>query len=104
MTQTIQSLINALRGELEQYGEMLALLDRQRQYVTARAAEEVFQSIGLIKSQGVAIQNAREHREKCRAETARELLRADETTFADLIPLLPADYQPLLKALVEENN
>ena len=104
MIESIVILVSALREELEQYGEMLALLDRQQQQVIARAADEVFQSIGLIKSQGVAIQTARARREVCRASVAKDLLQSEHAPFADLIPLLPADYQPLMKALVEENN
>lgn len=104
MIESIQTLINAMRAELEQYGEMLALLDRQRQSVTARSADEVFQSIAPIKAQGVAIQNARAHREECRAQVAKTLDREENASFADLIPLLPADYRPLVEALVEENN
>lgn len=104
MIESIQTLIKALREELEQYGEMLVLLDRQREQVTARAAEEVFHSIGLIKAQSIAIQNARAHREECLAQVAQSCDRDAETTFADLMPLVPADYRPLLRALVEENN
>ncbi len=104
MIESIQTLINALRAELEQYGEMLALLDRQRQSVTARSADEVFQSIAPIKAQGAVIQEARARREECRAQVARKLDREADASFADLIPLLPADYRPLVQALVEENN
>ena len=59
MTEHIQHLIEALREELQQYGEMLALLDRQHQYIMIRAAEDVFQSISPIQAQGAAIQSAR---------------------------------------------
>ena len=104
MTEIITRLVGALRDELEQYGEMLALLDRQQQQVIARAADEVFQSIGLIRDQGQAIQNARALREERRAELAQALFMDEDLPFAELIPLLPADYQPLLNALVHENN
>ena len=104
MTETIVNLVGALRDELQQYGEMLALLDRQQQSVIHRAADEVFQSIGLIKSQGLAIQNARAQREICRAEVGRAVRQSEEASFADIIPLLPADYRPLVGALVDENN
>jgi len=104
MIESIVTLVSALREELQQYGEMLALLDRQQHQVIARAAEEVFQSIALIKAQGLAIQNARAHRESCRAVVAEGLAKASETPFAELIPLLPHDYRPLIGALVEENN
>jgi flagellar biosynthesis/type III secretory pathway chaperone len=104
MTQKIEILVNALRKELEQYGEMLALLESQQQKIVARSADEVFQSIAPIKTQAGVIQEARAHRSACTADLAQSLGRPSETTFAELIPLLPADCRPLLSALVEENN
>jgi flagellar biosynthesis/type III secretory pathway chaperone len=101
---SIVTLISALRDELQEYGEMLALLDRQQQQVIERAADEVFHSIGMVKNQGVAIQNARALREEWRAKVAYTLQRREDATFAEIIPLLPADYRPLVGALVEENN
>jgi flagellar biosynthesis/type III secretory pathway chaperone len=104
MIQSIKLLIDALRDELQNYGEMLALLDRQQEYLVARDASEVFQSISLIKAQGAAIQQSRSRREEGRRAVALDSSQEPEITFADLIPLLPADYQPLLRALVDENN
>jgi hypothetical protein len=104
MIESLQNLIGALRRELQEYGEMLALLDRQQQLVVARAAEEVFQSISLIQAQGSVIQVARSDREACHLKVARELRQEESITFALLLPQLPADYRPLVQALVEENN
>ncbi len=104
MTENIANLVSALRQELEQYGEMLALLERQQQQVGARCADEVYQSIAPIKSQGLAIQKARAHREERRAQLAETLRQPRESSFAEMIPLLPADCRPLLCALVQENN
>jgi flagellar biosynthesis/type III secretory pathway chaperone len=104
MIQSIQLLIDALRDELQNYGEMLALLDRQQEHLIARTASEVFQSISLIKAQGTAIQQARARREECRCLVAAQCRQPPEAAFAVLIPLLPSDYQPLLRALVDENN
>ena len=40
MIDSLKKLIEALRDELKNYGEMLVLLDRQQQeYLTTRAAE-----------------------------------------------------------------
>jgi flagellar biosynthesis/type III secretory pathway chaperone len=103
-TDDIQPLIGALRDELQQYGEMLALLDRQQDQVKARSANEIFQSISLIQAQAAAIQDARQHREQCRAAAALACRRTESAPFTDLIPLLPPDYRPLLQALVDENN
>src|SRR5689334_25193181 len=104
MTESIQQLIVALREELQQYGEMLALLDRQQQLVVVRAGNEVFQSVGQIEAQATVIAGARVRREECRRQAAKKLGRSEDTPFTDLIPLLPAEYRPLVKALVDENN
>jgi flagellar biosynthesis/type III secretory pathway chaperone len=104
MTENIANLVSALRQELEQYGEMLALLERQQQQIGARCADEVYQSIGPVKRQGLAIQQARTHREECRAQLAQTLHRTRDSSFAELISLLPADCRPLLCSLVRENN
>jgi flagellar biosynthesis/type III secretory pathway chaperone len=104
MIQSIKLLIDALRDELKNYGEMLALLDRQQAYLLARDASEVFQSISLIKAQGAAILQSRASREEGRRAVALSFRQQAETSFADLIPMLPPDYQPLLRALVDENN
>lgn len=104
MTESIQQLIAALREELQQYGEMLARLDRQQQFIAIRAGAEVFQTVGLIQAQATAILGARTRREECRRQAAKNLGRPGDTLFVDLIPLLPAEYRPLVKALVEENN
>ncbi|MGD1084494.1 MAG: flagellar export chaperone FlgN [Verrucomicrobiota bacterium] len=100
----LEPLIGALREELQQYGEMLALLDRQQEQVKARSADEIFQSISLIQAQAGAIQGAREHRERCRREAAQQCGEPENAPFGRLIPRLPADYRPLVTALVEENN
>ena len=104
MLVSINNLIEALRDELKNYGEMLVLLDQQQEYLMTRAANEVSQSISLVQEQGSAILQARRQREDCRRAVAEAVGEVESTSFADLIPLLPADYQPLLKALVEENN
>ena len=104
MTEKIQKLVNALRDELTEYGEMLALLDRQQHSVIERAADDVFQSIGFIQRQGSTISQTRAHREECARAVAEDLCHQSDAGFAVLIPLMPAPYRPLVKALVDENN
>jgi flagellar biosynthesis/type III secretory pathway chaperone len=104
MTERIQNLINALRDELKEYGEMLALLDRQQQSVIARHADEVFQSVGFIRRQAEVFAETRARREECLRVTAVDFAQPADASFAVLIPLLPAAYRPLVKALVDENN
>src|SRR5690242_9737309 len=104
MTDSTEQLISALREELQQYGEMLALLDRQQQLLVDRTPDEISQSVRLIQAQGVAIQKARAHRESCRRRVAMAYSQPENAPFADLIPALPAELRPLIKALVDENN
>jgi flagellar biosynthesis/type III secretory pathway chaperone len=104
MTESIQNLVNALRDELQEYGGMLALLDRQQQSIIARDADTVFQSIGFVQRQVATISDARARREACAGIVAQELGREKDASFAVLIPLLPPAYRPLVKALVDENN
>lgn len=104
MTELIQKLVNTLRDELKEYGEMLSLLDRQQHAVIERLAADVFQSVGLIQRQSVTIRETRLRREEVAGEVARDLCQPEDAGFDSLIPRLPADYRPLVKALVDENN
>ena len=104
MTDKTQDLISALREELKNYGEMLALLDRQQGSIISRASHDVFQSISIIKAQTDAIQAARAAREDCRRAIAEKLSQEPDISFTDLIATLPGEYRPLLQALVDENN
>lgn len=104
MTEPLKLLITALREELKQYGEMIALLEQQQEYMMARATEDLYQSVAVIQAQANAIQSARRVREGHQKSLARLLDLADTATFQELLPLLPADYRPLVQALAQENN
>ena len=61
MMAILQELIEALRNELQQYGEMLALLEQQAESIRVQGAESP--SISAIETQSGAIQEARSARE-----------------------------------------
>jgi len=100
----IHKLIEALRQELQEYGEMLALLNRQQAAVVERAADDVLQSVTFINEQLPRIQAARQQRESCQNELAQALGRAGEGAFSKLVPLLPEKFRAALEILVRENN
>lgn len=104
MNDALEHLIQALREELQQYGEMLARLDQQQEHVTSRASEELLQSTAAIEVQSETIKLSRQTRVNCQAEVARELGFSSDATFAEIIPKLPGQYRPLVSALVQENN
>ncbi len=104
MSAPLQSLIAALRDELQQYGEMLALLDREQELVMHRAGLDLLETVSAIQAHAAVIQAARNQRDDCRAKLAASLGETADTSISGLIPRLPPDYQPLLEALVRENN
>jgi len=100
----LEQLIEALRDELQQYGEMLAQLDHQQQFIGLRGADDILHSISAINMQSGTIQRARETRHQAQQQLARALREPDDSTFAHLVPLMPEPYRPLVTALVQENN
>ena len=104
MNEILERLIQALRQELQQYGEMLALLDHQQESVITRAADAMLETSRSIQEQTTIIDGARAHREQCRSDLALAMQQPGDTAFVQLIPLLPEDYRPLVTALVQENN
>jgi len=104
MNQLLTNLIEALREELKQYGEMLALLDHQQQRVMHRQTDDLLPSVAGVEAQADAVHAARREREQHQRHAARRLELSETAGFGELVPLLPADYQPLIRALVQENN
>jgi hypothetical protein len=104
MNEALEKLIHALREELQQYGEMLARLEQQQEHAIRRASEDLLQTTGEIEVQSQTMQLARRIRIESLAAVARSLNLASDATFGEIIPQLPADYRPLVQALVQENN
>lgn len=104
MTIELETLIESLRAELKEYGELLALLDQQQEFIALRAADDILKTVGLIHQQGAKIHDARAHREVCRRELATQLGLPDGATFGRINARLPQDYRGLVQALVDENN
>ena len=104
MTEALHQLVGALREELQHYGEMLALLDQQQESAVGRLAEEMFAATTAIQNQSVSMQGIRRDRERAQRSLACALGVVETSTFVELIPLLPADYRPLVRSLVDENN
>ena len=104
MNEALEKLIQALREELQQYGEMLARLDQQQEHVMHRASENLLEATAGIEVQSQAMQQTRKTRTDAQAEVSRSLGFESDAMFAQIIPKLPANYRPLVQALVQENN
>ena len=104
MNDSLHHLIEALREELKQYGEMLAVLEQQQHSVVQRQATDLLQNVASVNAQAEAITAVRREREQHQRNVARTLDLDAEAAFGLIVPRLPADYRPLVQALVQENN
>ncbi len=104
MNTLLSNLIEALRHELQQYGEILALLDQQHEVVKCQGPADVLRSVTAIEAQSVAVQAAREGRLAWQRRVAEALHQAPDAPYEQMQPLLPEAYRPLVAALVQENN
>jgi flagellar biosynthesis/type III secretory pathway chaperone len=104
MNELLQNLIEALREELKEYGEMLALLEQQQQMVMHRRTQDLLQCVAATNAQAETIAAARREREQHQRHVATRLELPEDASFAVMAPRLPAEYRLLVQALVQENN
>jgi FlgN protein len=102
MATTLEPFFDALRNELQQYGEMLALLETQQDALNHHGTHAVAASISSLTTQSAAIDAARRNRETLQRQVAWAMGVPEEQNVRQLIPIIPADYQPLLTALSQE--
>lgn len=104
MTSTLQRLIDALRDELQQHGEVLGLLDAGQLVLSRKAVPRAARAAAAFASQAESLLQARAHREKLQQQLAWACQRPDASTPPELLPLVSGDIRPLLQALFEENE
>ncbi len=104
MNETLSNLIEALRDELKEYGELLALLDQQQGMIVQRASEDLLGCVARIEIESGNLRDLRAERERLRGCLAIEMGCVPECPFTEMIPQLPESYRGLVSALVEENN
>jgi flagellar biosynthesis/type III secretory pathway chaperone len=104
MNEALNNLIEALREELKQYGEMLALLDQEQELVMHRQTCGISPCVLAINGQAETLQTVRHEREQRLRHLLREFHLPEQTSLKELIPRLPSQYQPLVQALLQENK
>ncbi|MGA2657341.1 MAG: flagellar export chaperone FlgN [Verrucomicrobiota bacterium] len=104
MTEPLNNFVESLREELKQFGELLALLDLQRDQVVRRLPDELLATVSAINTQGEAIQAARRERAQRQRELAQSMDLPAGLRAGVLVPQLPQAYRPLVSALIQENN
>ena len=104
MNEELNNLVNALREELTQYGEVLALMQEQQELIINRAANDLLINLNRVNEQMERVAITRNQREICRQNLVAALGGAEDTTFRQMTEMLPPEVQPLLDALVQEIN
>ena len=104
MRDLLSSYVEALRQEMQQYGEILARLDQEQEAIADRGPEVILGSIAAVNAQTQVIEESRQHRIEVQRAVARELHQSEESPLLELLPLLPAPHNLLIAALVAENN
>jgi hypothetical protein len=104
METALQNMIQALREEIAQYGELLSLLEQQRRLLLGRCAEGLLENLRAIHAQVPLIAAVRKHREECRQDMASVSGQPESVSFHELFALAPAQYRGLLEALADEIN
>jgi hypothetical protein len=100
----LSDLIEALRGELQQYGEMLARFDDQETFLAPNAPEEVLAKVGALKDQERVVRTTVWKREQTQRRLARFLCLPEEADLTHIVALLPPEHQLLMRALMDENK
>lgn len=103
-TDDINQLIEALREEITQLGEMLALQQEQQVLIIERKPQELIAKVNEITTQEKRMLGARAHREQARMALITQAGGTADMPFSELIASAPADYQPLLDAQRREIN
>ena len=102
MEDATEKLICALREELLEHGEMLALLDEQPRSGSGRSRLRFTDWLIAIHKQAAIIRVARIVREQRRRELAGFLCARAEAGFAELSRMLSEGRRNLVSTLLEE--
>lgn len=100
MNRPLQQLIDALREELQQCGEILAQLDEPVRFASSSATRAAWP--GQLRADGLLA--ARDARAFSWQQLAWAAQKPQAVSINELIPSLPQDHQPLVGALVEETE
>ena len=104
MIAPLQSFIDALRSELQQYGALLALLEAHDAFRSCRAPDSLLSFAREIEAQSAALDAARNQRTSFQKQLACALGSPEGDSFQQIVPSLPEEYRPLVSALTQEVN
>lgn len=99
-----QTIADALRQEIAEYGGLLHLFEQQQQFLFRRDADAVLRLSTEIEGHVLNLHECRRHREAVVAAFATEHAQSPTSTLRSLLPFFVADVRPLIEALISEIN
>ena len=99
-----ESLVGALRVELQEYGGLISLLDEQRRRILGRNTEGLLERNNDIDTQLESVRKLKNEREILTRSLVCECNLTDVESVSDIIPHVPDPIQPLLQELVDRIN
>ena len=101
-SESLTDFVTAMRDELQQYGEMLARLDDLENTKIRGPFQEGLTT--AVHNQAIVIQATRRHRVEIEGQLANHLGLPADVSLAEIVDSVPWSYQPLVQALMDENN
>lgn len=97
-------LVELLRHEVQEYGGLFNLLDRQQHEIFQRDPQQVLDTNDEIERYMADMGGLRQRREQLVREMARACGADEEQPLSKMLPYFPDFMRPMLQALVEEIN
>jgi len=94
-------LAGALRGELAEYGGLLAMLDEQRDAIVSRQVDRLVEMQAEIEAQSLAARQQRQARDRLAGDLAMRFGGRSDIPLRELLPLMPPSTRPMFEALLD---
>lgn len=99
-----EPLADALRLEMQEYGELLSLLEEQQKLIFQRESEALLRINKAVDLQVDTTAQLRQTREAKAVEIAQKVGAKADATVRSLLPFFPEVARPLFEALIHETN
>ncbi len=99
-----EAVVDALRDELAEYGELLRLFDDQQKRIFALDAGGVSEYVPQLEQQAEVARGRRHDRESVVRAFASGRGRPGDRSLRQLLPEFPTEVRPLVEALIDEIN
>jgi len=101
---TFQEIVAMLQNELQEYGGLLHLFDRQQKCIVHQDPTGFLDINVDVDEQIAKLTHCRHEREELVRQTAVALGKSKDITLSALSHSFAPEHQPLLRALIEEIN